>query len=86
MSNNEKKSVRDELWREYVRFPRYSWIVIGSKVKVMVLFIRAFNSWTASHSEYDKEECLKYVANYITKEAMRISREGRVLIGTADKD
>lgn len=86
MSNNEKKSVRDDLWREYVRFPRYSWIVIGSKVKVMILFIRAFNNWMASHSEYDKEACFKYVADSITKEAMRISREGRTFIGTADKD
>lgn len=86
MDKLEKKSVRGELWSEYVKFPRYAWLVIGSKVKVWLLFTIAFDKWTESHPEYNKEECFKYVVNYITKEAMRISREGRVLIGSTDEE
>lgn len=86
MDEFEKKSVRGELWDEYVKAPRYSWLVIGSKVKVWLLFTIAFDKWVSSHPEYNKEECFKYVANFITKEAMRISREGRVLIGSSDEE
>ena len=86
MNAVEKNVIENELWKEYVRYPRYSWIVIGSKPMVKFLFKRALNIWLSEHSEYNKEECFKFIANHITKEAMRISKEGRVLIGSNDEE
>ncbi len=86
MNAVEKNVIENDLWKEYVRYPRYSWIVIGSKAMVKFLFKRAFNIWLSEHSEYNREECFKFIANFITKEAMRISKEGRVLVGSNNEE